>query len=102
MGVRRVPKTPDVPEDPEDIPVIGGKMNSRLFLVLILVLCLACFALGQTDTARLIGTITDSTGAVISNATVVVTNTGTGRTVSAQTGGSGEYTVTALPAGRSP
>ena len=75
-------------------------MNSRFFLVLILVLCLAGFALAQTDTARLIGTITDSTGAVIPNAAVAVTNTGTGRTVTAQTSGSGEYVVNALPAGK--
>lgn len=40
----------------------------RISLVLIFVLCLAGLALAQTDTARLIGTITDSTGAVIPNA----------------------------------
>jgi hypothetical protein len=75
-------------------------MNSRSLLVLIIpVLCLAGFAMGQTDTARLIGTITDSTGAVVPNAAVAVTNTGTGRRVTAQTDGSGEYTVNALPAG---
>src|SRR5260370_12424515 len=74
-------------------------MKSRFVLVLMLVLCLAGFALAQTDTARLIGTITDSTGAVIPNATVAVTNTSTGREVTAQTSGSGEYTVAALPPG---
>ncbi len=101
MGVRRVPKTPDVPEDvPEDIPVIGGNMNSRLFLVLILVHCLAGFALAQTDTARVVGTITDPSGAVVANANVVVTNVDTGRTVTVQTSGSGEYVVNAVPAGK--
>jgi len=75
-------------------------MKIRFFLVLILVLCFAGLALAQTDTARLIGTIMDSTGAVIPNAAVAVTNTGTGRTVTVQTGGSGEYTVNALPAGK--
>jgi Carboxypeptidase regulatory-like domain len=74
-------------------------MNSRFFLVLILVLCLAGFALAQTDTARLIGTITDSTGAVVPNAAVTVTSTGTGRSVTTQTSASGEYVVTALPPG---
>lgn len=54
----------------------------------------------QTDTARLIGTITDSSGAVLSNATVSVTNTGTGRTITTQTSGAGEYTVNALSAGK--
>lgn len=75
-------------------------MKSKFFLVLILVLSLAGLALAQTDTARLIGTITDSSGAVIPNAAVAVTNTGTGRTVTAQTSGSGEYVVNALPAGK--
>jgi hypothetical protein len=55
---------------------------------------------GQSDTARLIGTITDASGAVVAGATVTVTNTGTARAVTAQTSGSGEYTVNALPAGK--
>src|SRR5580658_10786699 len=75
-------------------------MPSKPFLVLISVFCLAGLVLAQTDTARLIGTISDSTGAVVPNATVAVTNTGTGRTVTAQTSGSGEYTFNALSAGR--
>src|ERR1035437_8607615 len=75
-------------------------MNSRFFLVLILVLCLAGFALAQSDTARLIGTITDPTGAVISNATVTVTEAGTGRVSTVKTGAAGEYSVNALPIGK--
>jgi hypothetical protein len=54
----------------------------------------------QSDTARLVGTITDATNAVVPNATVSVTNTGTGRTVTAQTSGLGAYVVNALPAGK--
>ena len=75
-------------------------MNSRFFLVLILVLCLAGFAFAQSDTARLIGTITDPTGAVVANATVTVTEIGTGRVVTAKTGAAGEYSVNALPIGK--
>jgi len=75
-------------------------VKSKFSLALILVLCLTGLALAQTDTARLIGNITDPTGAVIPNATVAVTNTATGRTVTTQTGGAGEYTVNALSAGR--
>ena len=56
--------------------------------------------LAQTDTARLIGTITDPSGAVIPKATITVTNTSTSRTVTVQTGASGEYVVNALPAGK--
>src|SRR5450755_2762183 len=75
-------------------------MNRRFLIALSLLLCLAGVALAQTDTARLVGTITDASGAVVANATVAVTNTGTGRTMTVQTGGSGEYTVNALPAGK--
>ncbi len=63
-------------------------------------MCLAGLALAQTDTARVFGTITDPTGAVIPNATITVTNSGTGRTVTAQTGGAGQYTLNALSAGK--
>ncbi len=72
----------------------------RLFLSLLLVAGSSVSLFGQTDTARLIGTITDPSGAVIPNAAVIVTNTGTGRAVTIQTSGSGEYTVTALSAGK--
>jgi hypothetical protein len=75
-------------------------MKSKFFLVLILVLCLAGLALAQSDTARLFGTITDPTGAVISNATVTVTAAATGRVVTAKTDDSGEYNVNALPIGK--
>ncbi|MGA7291372.1 MAG: carboxypeptidase-like regulatory domain-containing protein, partial [Terriglobales bacterium] len=74
-------------------------MKSKFILVLMFVFCLTGLALAQTDTGRLFGTITDPTGAVIPNATVTVTNTATGRTVTAQTSGSGEYVVNALSAG---
>ena len=75
-------------------------MWRRFFLILSAVLCMAGLVLAQTDTARLIGTITDPSGAVVPNATVAVTNAGTGREVKAQTNGSGEYVVNALSAGR--
>ena len=75
-------------------------MKSRFSLVVMVVFCLAGLALAQTDTARLIGTITDPTGAVIPKATVSVTNTATGRAVTTETGAAGEYTVNALSAGR--
>lgn len=72
-------------------------MNSRFFLVLILVLCLAGFALAQTDTARLTGTVTDSGGAVVPGATVSATDIGTQREVSAKTDEAGFYVIPALP-----
>jgi len=72
----------------------------RLLLSLLLVAASSVSLFGQTDTARLVGTITDATGAVVPNAAVTVTNTGTARTITALTNASGEYTVNALPAGK--
>src|ERR1700722_10263019 len=84
---------------------IGGNMRPRFFrprffAALLLVICLAAMASAQTDTARVIGTITDSTGAVLPNATVTITDVGTGRVVTATTDGSGQYTVNALAIGK--
>ncbi len=75
-------------------------MKSKLFLVLILILCLAGVALAQSDTARVFGTISDPTGAVVPNATVTLTETATGRTLTATTGPSGEYSFNAVPIGK--
>ncbi len=72
----------------------------RFFAALLLVICLAAMASAQTDTARVIGTITDSTGAVLPNATVTITDVGTGRVVTLTTNGSGEYAANALAIGK--
>jgi hypothetical protein len=74
-------------------------MKIRFFLVITLVLCLASLAAAQTDTARLFGTITDPTGAVVQNATITLTEAATGRSVTAQTSDSGNYALNALPIG---
>jgi len=75
-------------------------MRNKLVLVLIVVFGLCAFVAAQTDTGRVVGTITDPTGAVISNATVTVVDLGTGRTITAKTGAAGEYAVNALPIGK--
>jgi hypothetical protein len=67
-----------------------------------------CFAIflstgavfGQSDTARLQGTVTDSQGGAIAGAAVTVTNTGTGRAISVTSNDSGFYTASALPPGK--
>jgi Carboxypeptidase regulatory-like domain len=81
-------------------PHTGGNMKSKLFLVLIVVFGLSAFVAAQTDTGRVIGTITDPSGAVVSNATVTVTDIGTGHTVTVTTGSAGEYAINALPIGK--
>jgi outer membrane receptor protein involved in Fe transport len=75
-------------------------MRSKILLVIGVLLCLASLALAQTDTGRVIGSITDSTGAVVPGAAVSITNIGTGRVVTTQTDGTGSYVVNALSAGK--
>ena len=75
-------------------------MKLKFSLVLILILCLTGLALAQTDTARLYGTITDPTGAVLPNATITLTDAANGRMVTALTSDSGSYVLNALPVGK--
>jgi len=75
-------------------------MKVKFSLVLILILCLTGLALAQTDTARLYGTITDPTGAVLPNATITLTDAANGRMVTALTSDSGSYVLNALPVGK--
>jgi hypothetical protein len=77
-------------------------MNRRTLIgLLALAFLLSCttISLAQTDTARLQGTITDAQGAVVNGATITVTNLGTGRSVTVESSGAGDYSVPALPPG---
>lgn len=53
----------------------------------------------QTETARIAGTVADTTGAAIPNAAIAVTNTGTNAAVTVTSDASGNFTVNALPIG---
>ncbi|ADW70986.1 TonB-dependent receptor [Granulicella tundricola] len=57
-------------------------------------------AMAQLTTADILGTVTDATGAVIPNATVVLTNVETHDQRTATSNGSGDYQFTLLPVGR--
>ncbi len=59
----------------------------------------AQIAFAQVDTARLQGTITDSSGAALVGATIAVTNIDTGRETNVTANDLGYYTVSALPPG---
>ncbi len=64
---------------------------TRLLLPL-LVLCLAPrLALAQFDTATVLGTVRDTSGAVVPDATVTLTHTATGLTTKRTTSASGDY-----------
>ncbi len=56
-------------------------------------------AYAQITAAQIHGTVTDTSGAVVPNATVTVLNTSTGITTKAKTNGSGYYIVNSLQAG---
>ena len=69
----------------------------QTFTVLFLLFGLVVF--GQTPTGEITGTVSDSSGAVIGDATVTVTNNGTGAVRTAKTNTSGIYDFSALTPG---
>jgi len=72
----------------------------RFFLLLAAVLvALPSLLFAQTDTARLTGSITDPNGAVVSGASIAITNLGTQRSQTVQSDAEGNYVVNALPPG---
>jgi hypothetical protein len=76
-----------------------GKVLSRTILLLALLLTACLPAMGQLTTADILGTVTDPTGAVIPNATIVLTNLGTNEKRTATSNSSGDYTFSVLPVG---
>ncbi len=70
-----------------------------IFVLALLALVLPRNAFAQYDTASLVGTIRDSSGAAVPNVTVTITNDATGVTSAVKTNGSGDYEVPSLRAG---
>ncbi len=66
----------------------------------VLLLCFALSCFGQTVNATLLGTVTDSSGAVIPNVKVVITEVNTGINRSGQSNESGNYTFPNLAPGQ--
>ncbi len=71
----------------------------RLLLALLLLISLP-LAWAQTITGTIVGTVTDPTGAVVSNATVTATNTQTGVATATKTNQEGIYNLRFLQIGR--
>jgi hypothetical protein len=63
-------------------------------------LLFGCIAQAQVVTGDILGTVTDASGAVVPQAKIVITNTGTHETHELTSGTSGEYILTSLPSGR--
>ncbi|HQU94209.1 MAG TPA: carboxypeptidase-like regulatory domain-containing protein, partial [Pyrinomonadaceae bacterium] len=79
-----------------------GKYSSspKIFLGCVFALVLGVISIsGQTVSGTLRGTISDSNGAAVPNATVVVTSTETGLERTATTSGEGSYNFAFLPIG---
>ena len=75
-------------------------MRSKMFCVHLLLLLAASLLSAQTaGTGAITGTVTDSSGAVIPNATVTATQTETGQERTATTGADGTYRFSLLPPG---
>ncbi len=72
----------------------------RLATVVFAVVFLTSLAAGQVMRATLTGRVTDSTGAVLPNAQIVVTNTETGATATVKSNSAGIYTMPFLAPGK--
>ena len=62
-------------------------------------LLLCSLLMGQVNTATILGSVTDASGAAIPGATIKVLNVGTQAAVSANSDTSGAYTMERLPSG---
>jgi hypothetical protein len=75
----------------------------KVFAFVLALLSLMAFgsglAFGQAISGNIVGTVIDSSSAVVTNASVEATNVGTGATTTATTGGTGGYRLENLPVG---
>jgi hypothetical protein len=76
--------------------------KSRTSIVAAVLLLISAFGMAQTTvaTGSIVGTVSDPSGAAISGAKVVVTNTATGQTISLTTNSAGVYNSGALSPGQ--
>ncbi len=73
---------------------------ATLLVLAILLVCSSVFVYGQgTDLGTIRGSVSDSSGAVVANASVTILDTRTGQTRHTTTNSSGEYQMFGLPSG---
>src|SRR3569623_1856800 len=80
----------------------GRHSTTRLHLIVWLVftsLFSSLAAYGQTDTATILGTVSDPSGAVLPNTEVTIVNVGTNAKTTVRTEGDGSYIATPLRIG---
>ena len=74
--------------------------QKRLLLITLCSLLLPAMAYAQVTTADLVGTVRDTSGAIVPGVTVVLTNEATGVSRTVTTGPAGTYIFTTLQPGR--
>ncbi len=73
--------------------------GTGLWLLATIFLLAPCIAVAQSVSGELVGTIYDTTGAAVPNATVTATNTGTGVPTTTTSSATGQYRLANLPVG---
>ena len=71
----------------------------RIFTLLCVALCCSAVSPAQQSTARLLGTVSDPSGAKIASGHIAITNIATSQVWSVQTTAEGDYSVSRLPIG---
>ncbi len=78
---------------------MGDEMKQRLFIILCLVCSLTGSGFGQSSAGTIQGSVKDSQGAVLPDASIIITNLGTNRSVTIKTNGEGLFAQPALDPG---
>ena len=78
----------------------GGRLLVAFSICLLLLFIVPGQSYAQVDTGTILGTVSDSTGARISGATVTLTNEGTNAALSTTTGDDGGYKFTPVRIGK--
>ncbi len=85
----------------EDLRGVARTVSSFFLVLSLIILSLSVAGVAQQLTATLTGSVTDASGAVVPNATVVVHSDETGTDVRSVTASStGDFNITNIPAGR--
>src|SRR5207237_8275953 len=78
----------------------GGEMHRKITGLLAILLFACGGLLAQVQTGNITGTVRDTSGAVVPNATITVVSLGTQARRTVQSGSAGAYTVTGLQPGQ--
>jgi len=80
--------------------VLGVRLNLLLTVMAVFMMLIAAPGLvAQSDTGSIVGTVTDSTGAIIPGAAIEAANTANGLKLSAKSNVTGEFSILAVPRG---